>query len=261
MGKHGSNVDTMIFTHIDSSARKITLVSLPRDLYVNGRKLNSVYADYGIREQVRWVEDLTGFRIQKYALIDMYVFRDVVDLMGGVDVVLEEDLIDPTYKTCDGGVCSTLFYEAGEHHLDGTQALRVARSRHTTSDYSRSERQQLILKAMQEKAKTLGFGDADKLLSMVTKVIAAVDTNITVDQAMLYYFRYQNFDLEGGNVISTGNVLENVPVPVDYVTSRVVTTCLDETKPETCKEGYALDTLSPRGGDWDLIKWYIRSLF
>ena len=260
MGKHGSNVDTMIFTNVDSETREITMISIPRDLYFNGRKINGVYASYGIEEQVSWVEEVVGQQIDNYILIDMYVFRDIVDLMGGVDVTLTEDLIDPTYKTCEGEVCSTLYYEAGAHHLDGTEALRVARSRHSTSDYSRAARQQLILEGIKAKAMSLGIGDAATLMSILSTVIDSTETDISVDDALRYYFRYQNFTLNGGNVISSANVLSAVPVPVSYVTSHPIKTCLDETKPETCTETYAIDTLMPAGGDWGLIRGYVNQI-
>ncbi len=260
MGKNGSNVDTIMFANINSSTGQVTLVSIPRDLYVNGRKINSVYADYGIREQVRWVEDIVGYEIHKYALVDMFVFKDLIDLMGGVDVTLEQDLIDPTYKVCDNGVCGTLSYDAGTHHLDGTAALRVARSRYSTSDYSRAARQQLILEAMQNKARTLGFGDANKVLAMIGTMIKATETDITVDEALRYYFKYQNFDISRGHVISSGNVLVTEKVPVDFVTSLWVESCLDPNITETCSGSYAVYTLAPRDGNWDVIHWWVRGL-
>jgi polyisoprenyl-teichoic acid--peptidoglycan teichoic acid transferase len=260
MGKHGSNVDTIMFAYVDVSERKVTLISVPRDLYVNERKINSVYADYGVYEQVRWVEEVLGYQIDKFVLIDMYVFQDLVDLMGGIDIVLEEPLIDPTYRVCDDGVCSTLYYEAGEHHLDGTAALRIARSRHTTSDYSRAARQQLILEGMQNKAQSLGLGNADTVLSMIATTIGSTDTNISLDEAVRYYFTYQNFWVSRGYVLSSGNVLENIQLPVDYVTSLTTEVCLDENNPSTCEESYAIYTLAPRDDDWDAVRWYVEEL-
>lgn len=260
MGKHGSNVDTIIFANINASSRQITLVSIPRDLWVDGQKINGIYGKYGLYEQVNWIEEVIGYKIHKYILIDMYVFSDVVDLMGGVDIVLEEDLVDPTYKTCDNGTCSTLYYEAGEHHLGGVEALRIARSRHTTSDYSRAARQQIILEGIKNKATSLGFGDANALINIISTVLSSTETDITVDEAMRYYFRYQNFELSRGYVLSPANVLSAVPEPVSYVTSREIKICLDENNPDTCSTTYALDTLQPREGNWNLIPWYVGSL-
>lgn len=260
MGKNGSNVDTLMFANINSNTGRVTLISIPRDLYVNDRKINSVYADYGIREQVRWIENIVGYQIQKYILVDMYVFKDLIDLMGGVDVTLEEDLVDPTYKVCDAGICGTLNYPAGTYHLDGTAALRVARSRHTSSDYSRAARQQLILEAMQSQARSLGLGDANTILAMIGAMIRATDTDIAVDEALRYFFRYQNFSIDRGHVLSTANVLVSEKVPVDYVTSLWVETCLDPNIRETCKGTYAIYTLAPRDGNWDSIHQWVRDL-
>ncbi len=260
MGKNGSNVDTIMFAYVDVDSRKVTLVSVPRDLYVNGRKINSVYADYGVYEQVRWVEEVIGYKIDKFVLIDMLVFRDVVDAMGGVDIVLEEPLIDPTYKVCEDGVCSTLYYEEGEHHLDGTAALRVARSRYTSSDYARAARQQLILEGIQNKAQSLGLGDASTVMSLISTMIDSTDTDISLDEAIRYYFAYQSFWINRGYVLSSGNVLASVKVPVNYTTSLTVEECIDENNPSTCEETYAIYTLSPRDGDWDVIRWYVASL-
>lgn len=260
MGKNGSNVDTMIFAHVDLAKQKITLLSLPRDLYYHDKKINATYGEEGIAAQVSAVEDVLGYKVNHYALIDMYAFKDVINLLGGVDVTLQEDLIDPTYKVCDGDSCSTLYYPAGTYHLDGTEALRIARSRHTTSDYSRAERQQLILDGLKKKAQTLGFGDAPTFLSVTNTVLASLETDFSATDVLQDYFRYQNFDLETGAVLSTGNVLENLPVPVDYVTSRATTTCSNEADPTTCTTTYALDALQPNGGDWNAIRWYVRQI-
>ncbi len=260
MGKHGSNVDTIIFANVDTQTQEVTLVSIPRDLYYNNAKINSYYGTKGMEAQISAVEAVTGYNVDHYALIDMYVFRDVIDLLGGVEVTLSENLIDPTYRTCDGDICSTLYYQAGLHHLDGTEALRIARSRHTTSDYSRAERQQLILQGIQDRIRNLGLSDAGTLLSVVDTVVESVETDMTVTEVLQYIIKYQNYSIDGGNVISTGNVLGAVPVPVNYVTSHPIRVCEDETKPETCKDGYAIDTLQPRGGNWNVIRWWVNDL-
>lgn len=260
MGKNGSNVDTMIFAHVDILDQTITLLSVPRDLYYQEDKINAIYGKKGVAAQVAAVEDVLGYKVNHYALIDMLAFKEVIDLLGGVDITLDEDLIDPTYKVCDGATCSTLYYPAGTYHLDGTEALRVARSRHTTSDYSRAARQQLILDGLKTKAQNLGFGDATTLLSVTNTVLAALETDFTAAEVMQDYFRYQNFTLKTGSVLSTGNVLSNLPVPVDYVTSHATMTCVDESKPETCTVTYALDALQPKDGNWDAIKWYVRQV-
>ncbi len=244
-----------MFANVSIDNRKISLVSIPRDLYYQDQKINGVYAKYGMFEFQKEIEDIVGMKIQKYIMVDMYVFADIIDLMGGIDMTLDEDLVDPTYKTCDNGVCSTLYYPAGDYHFSGVQALRVVRSRHTSSDYSRAARQQLVLEAVKSKIAGLQLGDGAKVLAIIKTVLASTQSNITLDEALLYYFRFQSFDLNGGNVISSGNVLDSVQVPVDYTTNRTQEICSED---GACEEGFVIDTLSPRGGDWELIKKFVR---
>lgn len=258
-GKHGSNVDTLIFANIDTVNQKITMVSIPRDLYYNGRKINSVYADYGMEELSRQISDISGYKIDRYILVDMYVFIDLIDLVGGIDVTLEEDLIDPTYKTFENGVAGTLYYKAGDHHFNGVEALRIARSRHTTSDYSRAERQQIILGALKDKAQDLGFGDAKTVISLVKTVLDQTETNIGLEEALQYYFRYQNFALNRAGVLSSGNVLASAKEPVNFPTSLRIDSCAQaDIEAGTCQIQYAVYTLVPQDNNWDYIKGYFR---
>ncbi len=257
-GKHGSNVDTIIFTNVNPETQEVTMISLPRDLYYGGKKINSLYYFYGIDEFVRQIEEITGREIDKYILIDMYVFADIIDLMGGIDLTLEEDLIDPSYTTYDNGVWSTLYYPAGDYHLNGTQTLRVARSRHYSSDYDRAERQQLILEAIKDKALSMGLSDAGALFEMVEVVMDNTETDIGLNEALLYYVKYKDYDISRGNVISTGNVLTTEHEYVGFETSASEEVC-DEVTGE-CEEKFFVYTLVPYGGDWDYIKWYIDEL-
>ncbi len=253
----------MIFANINTEKRRITLISIPRDLYYNGRKINSIYALYGMPEMKRTLSYITGYSIDRYILIDMYAFIDVIDLIGGIDVHLDKPVIDPTYKTLDGGEWGTLYYRAGDHHLSGKQALRIARSRHTSSDFARAERQQMILKSLQKKARELGFGDAKKVSSLIGTVLKKTETDINVAEAVSYYFRYQSFNVRGGNVLSTGNVLSSrytgeikrQEEGCDLVSAE------DTERLESCKKiekgAYILE---PQNGDWGIIRSYVRGI-
>ncbi len=270
-GKHGSLVDTMIFANVNPEKRKITLVSIPRDLYYNNRKINSYYALYGMEELKRILSKITGYRIDKYVLIDMYAFIDVVDLIGGIDVHLDSPVIDPTYKTFDNGEWSTLYYRAGDYHLNGKQALRLARTRHTSSDFARAERQQMILKSLQKKAREFGFGDAARLTEIAKTVLAKTETDFNLADALASYFRYQGFEVESGNVLSSGNVLESKNTGEDKGRA-----CLQKLGKQTagdaaneeelkkkraaCEEIKGEYILLPRNGNWNTIKWYFHQL-
>jgi len=270
-GKNGGLVDTMIFANINAATRTITLISLPRDLYYNNRKINSYYALYGMEEMKRILSEVTGFKIDKYILIDMYAFIDVIDLIGGIDIHLDEAVIDPTYRTYDAGVWSTLYYRPGDYHLNGKQALRLARTRHTSSDFARAERQQLIIRAVQQKARALGFGDAEKLTAMAKAILGKTETDLNLAEALAAYFRYQGFESRGGNVISTANVM------VAKYSGEVKTKdCLDQLAKDignrnlpqdqlqkmqdACKQDQGEYILLPRDDNWNVIRWYFHRL-
>ncbi|MBI2634730.1 LCP family protein [Candidatus Peregrinibacteria bacterium] len=261
-GKQGMNVDTMILAHLDDKRRSISMVSIPRDLMYNGRKINSLAYYYGMPELKKAVTKISGYNVDKYILIDMYAFIDVVDLIGGVDIHLTAPLVDPSYKVVDNGIASTLHYDEGDHHLGGVQALRVARSRKTTSDFSRAERQQEILAAIQDKARNFGFGDADTIYQIVKTVLNKTETDISLDEALAFFFRYQNYDIDSMSVMHSANVLFVPP----YVTTENCAAMLasaaaaGEPKPDCEGQNHAY-TLLPRDNNWNLIKWFFKEHF
>ncbi|MBI4235454.1 LCP family protein [Candidatus Peregrinibacteria bacterium] len=261
-GKHGSLLDTMIVAHIDENRGDVRMISIPRDLFYNGRKINSFAFYYGMPELVKILGNITGYQVDKYILIDMYAFIDVVDLIGGVDITLKEAVVDPFYKTVDNGVAGTLHYEPGDYHLGGKEALRLARSRKTSSDFKRAERQQMIIEAIQTKARNFGFGDADTIYEIAKTVIKKTETDIKLDEAISYYFRYQNFKIASNDVMTSGNVLYVPP----YITKENCVKLLEDAKaagvekPDCENENQAY-TLLPRKDNWNIIKWFFREKF
>lgn len=233
LGKHQKNVDTIMIATIDRQKETTTLVSLPRDLWVDGRKINSYYYFYGIRGLISRVEKLVGIQVENYILIDMYAFPEVVDKLGGVDYTFKYPLIDPTYKTVDDGEEGTLYFPAGDAHLNGTQALRVARSRHTTSDFARAQRQQEILSAVKDKINQSSKADLGKLVPVM---LEKVDTDFNLADLLALVLKVKDYDMRSSNVISTGNVLTS-----EYY--------------EYSEENRAY-ILIPREEDWGLIKAY-----
>ena len=71
-------------------------------------KINSIYRNYGPSRLMSDLSSITGLNISKYIAIDMYAFIDMVNILGGVTVKLNEPLIDPTYKVRENGRWSTL---------------------------------------------------------------------------------------------------------------------------------------------------------
>ncbi|MEI8230697.1 MAG: LCP family protein [Candidatus Peregrinibacteria bacterium] len=163
--------DTMIIASIDPTKTKSTLLlSLPRDLYLlktenmgKGR-INSLFRDYkidlkrsGMKEPELSIEAMKelgkeignqiGITIHGVVKADFTAFEKAVDTIGGIDVTVPYNIVDTEYPDLNYGF-STFQIAAGLQHLDGATALKYVRSRHTTSDFGRSARQQDVLVAI-----------------------------------------------------------------------------------------------------------------
>lgn len=247
-GKQGSLTDSLILAYINESSRKISLLSIPRDLYLDGRKINSIYARQGMPALVSTIENLIGREIENHVLIDMFAFIDIVDYLGGVEVYLANAISDPTYRTFDNGVWSTMHFSAGQHKLNGTQALRLARSRYTSSDFARAERQQMLITALRDQINSLTFRDFRTFTSIAFTLQSKTDTDIPLNKAITYFFRYKDFEISDQNVLSTQNIL--------------VSTYSNEYNQINCENcGRGAYILIPKNEDWSLLQTYVNTIF
>ena len=261
-GKHGSLVDTMIFAHLDEKKKTVNMVSIPRDLFYNGRKINAYASMYGMPEMAKAISKISGYELDKYVLIDMYAFIDVVDLIGGVDLTLDKAVVDPSYRTVDNGVEGTLNYPPGDYHLGGKEALRLARSRKTSSDFARAERQQLIIEAIQDKVRSLGLSDVGTIYALAKAVLAKVETDIGFDEALAYYFKYQDYEIVSNAVMSSGNILYVPPyIRKETCDAEIAAAEASGAVRPTCDSQNQAYTLAPRDNNWNVIKWFFREEF
>jgi len=173
------NTDTMIVLSLDPVNKTAAMLSIPRDVYVDRPgvftdKINAAYAFGGYDLARKVVEDLLGIRLNAYALVDFDAFTKIVDSVGGVVIDVRRPVRDESYPTPDYGV-ERLDITAGPQLMDGQTALRFARSRHDTNDYSRAQRQQLVLSALRTR---MAEGDFLRgLPGLIDRVGNVVQTN------------------------------------------------------------------------------------
>ena len=160
----GYLTDSIIVASRNPEIGNISMFSIPRDLrvkYPNGGygRINGVFhnhmrtKDHGEAASgfAADIGVMLGMPIPYYATIDFSAFKEIVDVIGGIDIVVPETLHDTAYPNEANRGYITFHIDAGLQHLDGDTALKYARSRHSTSDFSRSIRQQLILKGIKDK--------------------------------------------------------------------------------------------------------------
>ena len=166
--EEGGNLsDSIMLVSINGEKGTVSLLSLPRDLYlesqVGARKVNEIYAaarfkngdEAGIEIIKDAISRFAGIPVHYAAVVNFAVFEEVVDELDGIKMFVPEDIVDPYYPDDNYGY-QTFIVRKGIQQLDGDMALKYARSRKTSSDYSRAKRQQDLLFAIKEKAKESG---------------------------------------------------------------------------------------------------------
>jgi LCP family protein required for cell wall assembly len=153
--------DTMLVLTIDPATKSGGMLSIPRDLWVpipgyeEGRintahYLGEIY-DYpggGPALAVKTVQYNLGVPIHHYARFNFTAFEEMVDLIGGIDIYVEEEISDPSYPDEAYGY-DPFYLPAGTQHLNGEMALKYARTRHSAGgDFDRAKRQQQVLLAV-----------------------------------------------------------------------------------------------------------------
>lgn len=150
------NTDTVIVLSLDPVSNTAAMLSIPRDTLVDipgvgEDKVNAAYAYGGPQRGAelarRTVERFLGIPIHSYALIDFPAFRQTIDSVGGVIVDVRRPLRDEVYPTPDFGI-ERIRFLVGPQLMAGEEALRYARSRHDSNDFSRARRQQVVLFAV-----------------------------------------------------------------------------------------------------------------
>lgn len=170
----GGLMDSIILVHIDKSNKKAALISVPRDFWFSGHKLN---ADPSIKDAVA---SILGLSINDYVTIDFGSFIKAIDKLGGVDIEIPKPYTDDFYpvKGLENELCGfspekvaelhskysgfqlekqftcryeSIHFDTGKTHIDGATALKYVRSRHGDGDFGRSERQFVVLKGLVSK--------------------------------------------------------------------------------------------------------------
>ena len=176
--------DTMLLLRFNPEAKKLTLLSVPRDTRtsIEGHgttKINAANAEGGPALSAQAVSELlNGVAIDRYVRINVQGVEKLVDALGGVTVYVPKDM-----KYQDDSQHLYINLKAGSHHLNGNQALQLLRFRHDENgDIGRIQRQQILMRALMEQ--TLNPATLSRLPKILSVIQSHIDTNLTIEELM-----------------------------------------------------------------------------
>ena len=171
---------SMILVRVVPSRKEVTMLSIPRDLYVHLStggygKIDGAYSYGGPGAAISTVAQNFGVKVNDYIWIGLLGLVKLIDAIGGVDVVTSHPVMDDYYPADLYGNWPFDYQRvavlAGPQHLSGIQAMQYVRSRHgdLQSDFGRSQRQQQVLMAIRQKAKQLSPEDLPGISAAIGK--------------------------------------------------------------------------------------------
>ncbi|MBK9715646.1 MAG: LCP family protein [Kouleothrix sp.] len=201
IGEDISRTDTIVWVHLDGRTNHVSMLSLPRDLWVNipGYGKNKINAAYGIGERKiglgygpallkKTVSELVGLPIDHFVMINFQGFKTLIDKIGGIYVDVPKAIDDDKYPmdAYEGDVRTMkIHFDAGEQLLDGDQALIYSRTRHADSDFGRNQRQQQVLMAIFDRVRQQGlFGQLTNLDEYTDALSDYVRTDLSRGQML-----------------------------------------------------------------------------
>lgn len=169
----GVNTDTIVYVNVIDTA--VTMVAIPRDLFVGEgtRKINGVFAREGAEGLERRLEQVLGLPIDYYAIINIDIFQDLVDALGGVEVNVPERMY---YRDRAAGL--TIDLQAGPQVLDGEQASDFVRYRQfRRGDIDRLDNVKRLAYAMLSRLQQLHVRAVGRLPELASTFFEQVETS------------------------------------------------------------------------------------
>lgn len=217
LGKSGSGndspdlTDSMMLVSIGMTKPSLVIVSIPRDIWIPSirAKINTAYY-YGNKKEKggglilskNLVEEIVGVPVEYSVVLDFSAFKNVIDVLGGIEVNIENSFMDEKYpiKGKENEECledqgkieskkeykcryETIVFEKGEVLMDGEMALKFSRSRNAKgdegTDLARDKRQQKVISAIKDKVLSTGtLLNPKKLLALKSIVETSIETDM-----------------------------------------------------------------------------------
>lgn len=176
-GNEPARSDTIIVAFLDLETKQTKLLSIPRDTLVSvpgyrDTKINHAHAYGGPDLTAEAISEFIDVPVSKYVALDFDGFRDIVDILGGVTLDIDQRMYHPS-EGID-------LYPGEGQHLDGDKALQFVRYRGKAGDIGRIENQQKFLRTFADQA--ISLGTVVKLPSLIKEIGENTETNLTLKE-------------------------------------------------------------------------------
>ena len=235
--------DTIMLVSVNTRTHRITLTSFLRDTYVQipgvgAQRLGHAFAFGQAPLLIQTLKQNFNVQVDYYVYLNFYIFIDIVEAMGGLDVELSAEEIytmnraylsevNKLYNRPEGTdylpetpgyVTESGYHDPKTYHLNGYQALGYVRNRYDKApdgdlyDWSRLYRQKHTLELMKEKAKSLSIGQLDDLAKLVMSKLTTNMDRTLIASLIMNAMDYMKYELVTQNTpeLSTADGTRNV---------------------------------------------------
>jgi polyisoprenyl-teichoic acid--peptidoglycan teichoic acid transferase len=264
-----ARTDSILVLTLNPKSGAAGMLSLPRDMLVHASlldrdvKINTIhvlgeinkYPGGGPALLSQTVSELLGYPIDYYVRVNFDGFRQIIDLIGGIDIDVAKEIRDDQYPDNNYGY-DPLYIPAGRQHMDGALALKYARTRHGDNDYERAARQQQVILAVKDKI--MQPGQLASLLPRMPWLALAlgttVQTNMPIDKALALARNLDQVNLQSPTRVvidqTMGETIPNDPkfgfilIP-DLNKLRAAAAAVFADAPESAGDGNAVAAIPP----------------
>lgn len=269
MGKAGKGetapdlTDTMIVISVSHSKQAISSISFSRDIWIPEirAKINSAYywgnqksPGGGLSLAKETVGNIFGIPIQYAVVIDFSGFKDIIDVLGGINVNVEQAFTDSNYPiagkendTCGGDPTyrcryETIHFDKGIQFMNGETALKFVRSRMAKgdqgTDFAREARQQEVIQAIKEKVLSSQILlNPVKIWNLYQVTVKNIETDIPLSADTILARRVADVRGNVSSYVLPEELLYNPPISARYDFQYV---------------------FIPKAGDWSQVQDFIR---
>jgi polyisoprenyl-teichoic acid--peptidoglycan teichoic acid transferase len=231
-GDTAYRTDSIIVAHVDPKAKRVWLLSIPRDTRVElpgqgAHKITEAHVFGGAEGSIAAVEKLTGLKMNHYLELNFQGFRDAVNALGGVWVNVPVTINDTEADQTPHNTASHI--DAGYQLLDGNHALTFVRARHqfADQDFTRMKDQQLFFRALADQVAKVDN------ITKLPGVVSAVAPYIATDMSLIDMIQLaQALKGAGSANMYTATLMGTWQSPFIYVDQSSLTKLVGDIKDE-----------------------------